>query len=137
MNGADVTLRALERKAEADRRLLDDFIARLNETVGQNSDTSSLRTDAQIASYARLPVNPERPKKKLLILIAGIASLIGAAGIVHLLERSDRSLRGTEEVERLLGIAGLGMLPISKAAQLSAPEAARYGSTYREALTAL
>src|SRR3546814_3956567 len=60
MNGADVTLRALERKAEADRRLLDDFIARLNETVGQNADTSSLRTDAQIASYARLPVNPEQ-----------------------------------------------------------------------------
>src|SRR3546814_1522245 len=44
-----------------------------------------------------------------------------------LFRSSDRSLRGTEEVERLLGIAGLGMLPISKAAQLSAPEAARYG----------
>src|SRR3546814_6312888 len=29
------------------------------------------------------------------------------------------------------------MLPISKAAQLSAPEAARYGSTYREALKAI
>src|SRR3546814_13923852 len=96
MNGADVTLRALERKAEADRRLLDDFIARLNETVGQNADTSSLRTDAQIASYARLPVNPERPKKKLLILIAGIASLIGAAGIVHLLERSEERSVGKE-----------------------------------------
>src|SRR3546814_5598912 len=54
-----------------------------------------------------------------------------------LFRSSDRSLRGTEEVERLLGIAGLGMLPISKAAQLSAPEAARYGSTYREALKAI
>src|SRR3546814_16247016 len=83
MNGADVTLRALERKAEADRRLLDDFIARLNETVGQNADTSSLRTDAQLASYARLPVNPERPKKKLLIMIAEPAPLLGAAGIVR------------------------------------------------------
>src|SRR3546814_17716925 len=62
MNGADVTLRALERKAEADRRLLDDFIARLNETVGHTADTSSLRPDAQIAPYARLPANPERPK---------------------------------------------------------------------------
>src|SRR3546814_4282871 len=47
MNGADVTLRALERKAAADRRLLDDFIARLNEKVGQNADTSSLRTRSE------------------------------------------------------------------------------------------
>src|SRR3546814_11608159 len=94
MNGADVTLRALERKAEADRRLLDDFIARLNETVGQNAETSSLRTHAQIAFYARLPVNPERPKKKLLILIAGIASLIGAAGIVDQIGRASGRERG-------------------------------------------
>src|SRR3546814_17069809 len=84
MNGADVTLRALERKAEADRRLLDDFIARLNETVGPNADTSSLRTDSKHASYARLPRTPERPQKKLLILSTGIAYLNGSAGSCHL-----------------------------------------------------
>jgi len=133
MNSADVTLRALERKAEADRRLLDDFVARYK-TTSQNTDTSSLTPNAHIASYAQLPVRSEQPKKGLLLLVAGIGSLIGAFLVVHFVEKSDRSLHGLEEAEKDLKIAGLGMLPISEAARLSATEAARYGSAYREAL---
>lgn len=135
MNRADITVRALERKAQADQVLLDDFIARLQAT-SQETDTSLLRPTAQIASYAQLPVSPERPKKALLILVAGVASLIGAVLVVHLIEKSDRSLHSLDEVEGHLKVAGLGMLPISEAARLSAVEAARYGSVYREALKA-
>lgn len=135
MNGADVTLRALERSAQADRRVLDDFMARLTTTT-QNADTSWQKPDAQIASYAQLPVVPERPKKLLLILTSGIASLIGAALVVHLLEHSNRSIRSLKEVETQLRIVGLGMLPMSESARLSPSQAARYGSAYREALKA-
>ena len=136
MNSADVTLRALERKAEADRRLLDDFVGRYK-TTSQNTDASSLRPDAHIASYAQLPVRPEQPKRGLLILVAGIGSLVGALLVVHVVEKSDRSLHGLDEIERDLKLPGLGTLPISDAARLSASEAARYGSAYREALKAI
>lgn len=135
MNSADVTLRALERAAQADRRVLDDFMARLT-TTSQNADISWQKPDAQIASYAQVPVVPAKPKKKLLILVSGIASLISAALVIHLVEKSDRSMRNLKDVETHLKIAGLGMIPISEAARLSPPQAARYGSAYREALKA-
>ncbi len=135
MNNADVALRALERTAQADRRILDDFMARLT-TTSQNADTSWQKPDAQIASYAQLPVLPERPKKVLLILVSGIASLIAAGLVVLLIEKSDRSIRSLRELEAQLRISGLGMLPMSEAARRSPAQAARYGSSYREALKA-
>lgn len=135
MNGAGVSLSALEHKAQADRVLLNDFISRF-QAISQKTDASSLSADAQIASYAQLPVSPERPKKFLLILVAGIVGLIGAVVVVLTIEKSDRSLHSLKEIESYLKIAGLGMLPVSKSAQLSAPEAARYGTAYREALKA-
>lgn len=135
MNGADVALRALERTAQADRRVLDDFMTRLTTTT-QNADISWQKPDAQIASYAQVPVLPERPRKGLLILVSGIASLIGSAFVVLLVERSDRSIRSLQEIEAQLGMAGLGMLPMSESARLSPSQAARYGSAYREALKA-
>lgn len=133
MNSAEITLRGLEREAEADRLVLNNFIARFKAT-SQESDAASHRPDAQIVSYAQLPVSPDKPKKGLLILIAGAFSLFGAALVVFVVEKTDRSLHTMEEVEEHLKVTGLGMTPVSKAARLSAPEAARYGFSYREAV---
>jgi succinoglycan biosynthesis transport protein ExoP len=135
MNRSEIKLRALEREAQADRLVLNNVIGRFKE-ASQEGDISSQRPDAQIVSYAQLPVSPDRPKRGLLIVIAGMASLMGGALVALLLENADRSLHGLEEVEELLKVTGLGMLPISKAAQLSPSEAARYGSLYREAAKA-
>jgi capsular exopolysaccharide synthesis family protein len=135
MNRAEITLRALERDAQADRLVLNNFIGRFKETT-QESDVSSQRPDAQIVSYAQLPVNPDRPKRELLVLIASVASLIGGALLVLLVEKADRSLHSLEEVESLLKLTGIGMLPLSNAARISPSEAARYGFSYREELKA-
>jgi succinoglycan biosynthesis transport protein ExoP len=135
MNRSEIKLRALEREAQADRLVLNNFISRFKET-SQEGDISSQRPDAQIVSYAQLPANPDRPKRGLLLLIAGMASLIGGALVVLMVEKADRRLHSLEEVEGRLKVTGLGMLPFSKAAQLSPSEAARYGSSYREAAKA-
>src|ERR1700730_12860501 len=135
MNRSEINLRALEREAQADRLLLDNYIARFKET-SREDDISSQRPDARIVSYAQLPVSPDRPKRGLLILIAGMASLIGGALVALMVEKADRRLYSLEEVEGRLKITGLGMLPLSKPAQLSPSEAARYGSSYREAAKA-
>ncbi len=112
MNRAEIKLRSAEREALAQR------------------------PDARVASHAQLPVSPARPKKGLFIAVAALGSLIGGACLALLLERADRSLHSLAEVEDHLGVRGLGMLPISKGAQLSPCEAARYGSSYREATKA-
>jgi polysaccharide biosynthesis transport protein len=135
MNRSEIKLRALEREAQADRLVLNNFIGRFKET-SQEGDISSQRPDAQIVSYAQLPASPDRPKRGLLLLITGMASLIGGALVVLLVEKADRRLHSLEEVEGRLKVTGLGMLPFSKAAQLSPSESARYGSSYREAVKA-
>jgi capsular exopolysaccharide synthesis family protein len=135
MNRSEINLRALEREAQADRLVLNNYIARFKETSHED-DISSQRPDAQIVSHAQLPVSPDRPKRGLLILIAGMASLIGGALAALMIEKADRRLHSLEEVEGRLKITGLGMLPLSKPAQLSPSEAARYGSSYREAAKA-
>ena len=135
MNRSEINLRALEREAQADRLVLNNYIARFKET-SREDDISSQRPDARIVSYAQLPVSPDRPKRGLLILIAGMASLIGGALVALIVEKADRRLHSLEEVEGRLKITGLGMLPLSKPAQLSPSEAARYGSSYREAAKA-
>jgi len=136
MNRSEIKLRALEREAQADRLVLNNFISRFKET-SQEGDISSQRPDAQIVSYAQLPANPDRPKRGLLLLIAGMASLIGGAVVVLLVEKADHRLHSLEDIEGRLKVTGLGMLPFSKAAQLSPSEAARYGSSYREAAKAI
>jgi capsular exopolysaccharide synthesis family protein len=135
MNNAEITLRTLEREAQADRLILNNFVSRFKE-ASQEADLSSQSADAKIVSYAQLPVQPDRPKKELLILMAGMVSLICGGLLVHLVERADRSLRSLDEVESHLRTVGLGMIPMSKSAELSPSQAARYGSSYREALKA-
>src|SRR5262249_50721296 len=83
MNGREITLRALEREAQADQLVLKNFISRFKE-MSQESDVSSQRADAQIVSYAQLPTKPDRPKRAMLILIAGMASLLAGAVAAHL-----------------------------------------------------
>ena len=133
MNSSEVTLRKLERDAQAERLVLNNFLARFKES-SQEGDVG--RPDAQIVSYAQLPVEPERPKKGLLLAICGVLSLMVGAAAVHLLEKTNQTIRGLQDLDDL-GIPGLGLVPVSRAAQLSPAEAARFGSTYREAVKAI
>jgi len=133
--------------AQLKERDLSDRLGRLQREVtemnrAQNKlrsaerEALAQRPDAQVVSHAQLPVSPVRPKKGLFIAMAAVGSLVGGAILALLIERADRSLRSVAEVEDDLGVAGLGMLPISRGAQLSPCEAARYGSSYREATKA-
>ena len=136
MNRAEIKLRALERDAQADRLVLSNFMSRFKET-SQESDTTSPTPDAQIVSYAKLPVSPDRPKRGLLIIIASVVSVIGGAMVVLLLDNADQRLLTLEQVEERLKLPALGMLTFSQSARLAPSEAARYGTAYREATKAI
>jgi polysaccharide biosynthesis transport protein len=133
--------------AQLKERDLSDRLGRLQQEVTEvnraqiklraaEREALAQRPDAQIVSYAQLPARPDRPKKGLFIAIAAVGSLIGGAFLALLVERADRSMHSLAEVEDELGVAVLGMLPTSKGAELSPCEAARYGSSYREAMKA-
>lgn len=136
MNSAEVTFRALEREVQAERLVLTTFMSRFKE-ASQESDINAQKADVQIVAYAQLPVVPDKPRKAMLLLLGGLGSLLLGMAVVQILDKVNRTIRDTGQLEAQIGIPALGAIPAHRAAQLAPSEAARYGSDYREAMKAL
>ena len=105
---ADVKLRELEREAQANRGLFEQFLGRVKET----SEQQTLQiADARVVAPALPPLKPDRPGTLLLIAIAACGGLILGVVIALILEETRRGFRSLREVSQLLSLPGLGMLP--------------------------
>jgi succinoglycan biosynthesis transport protein ExoP len=115
LNQSDVEVRALQREADANRALFENFLARSKET--QSVDLE--QPNAWIVSTANAPLNPSFPQKVLFIAVA----LVIAAGLgltlVFLAEQLERGMQTQEDIERTLRLPSLGMIPLVKRGRLS------------------
>ena len=57
------------------------------------------------------PDKPVKPNKQLNVMIAFVVGLMAAVGVVFLLEYLDNTIKTTADVEKLLGIPVLGVIP--------------------------
>jgi len=64
-----------------------------------------------IVDTAVTPDNPVKPNKKLNVLIAFVVGLMASVGLVFLLEYMDNTIKSTSDIEKLLGIPVLGVIP--------------------------
>ena len=64
-----------------------------------------------IVDKAVTPTKPVKPNKMLNILIAFVVGLMASVGLVFLLEYMDNTIKSTSDVEKLLGIPVLGVIP--------------------------
>jgi succinoglycan biosynthesis transport protein ExoP len=80
-NGQDVQLRALERDAKSQRDLLEFYLAKYRETTARDS-LGAIPADVRIISRATVSNTPFFPKKRPIVLIAGLATLFIVAGWV-------------------------------------------------------
>lgn len=64
-----------------------------------------------IVDTAVIPDKPIKPNKMLNILIAFVAGLMASLGLVFLLEYLDNTVKTSSDVEKLLGIPVLGIIP--------------------------
>jgi succinoglycan biosynthesis transport protein ExoP len=107
-NAASVKYRTLRQEADVRRTLLDTYLARLSETETKDS---YLEPDATIVSEADVPLDPAYPKRTLLMFLGLLFSgTIGLAAAITL-ELFDSGLRSMDQVERLLGVTPLGLIP--------------------------
>lgn len=58
-----------------------------------------------------IPDKPIKPNKLLNILIAFVAGLMASLGLVFLLEYLDNTVKTSSDIEKLLGIPVLGIIP--------------------------
>lgn len=105
---AEVQLKELEREAEANRALYTAFLTRFKET-GEQGDL--LEPEAQLISPARVPQSPSFPKPKLMTAAGFTASLFLGTLLAFLIEYLDSGLRSCQQIERSLGVRGLGLVP--------------------------
>jgi len=108
--GAEVTLRSLESEVQANKRLYDTLLSRLEETKVQQDDVLNT-ADAQIISRATVPGGPSYPNKRMMILAALVVSGMLGVGLVLLLEFLDSGYRSLSQVEDETGLPTLGLVP--------------------------
>jgi len=104
----EVKLADLQREADANRAIYQDFLARFKETSNQ---VQIQQADARIVSRAREPVAPTYPRSVLVLLAAVVGgTLIGLVAVI-LAEQFDTRLRTTDQVEQISGENVIGVVP--------------------------
>jgi polysaccharide biosynthesis transport protein len=118
-NEARIGLQALERDVQADRDLLSTYLNRAKEIGSQEK---AQQPDARIISQAVLPDEATYPRRQLIFGVALLTSLLMGSLLVFGLEGLDATIRSSEQVEELIGLPSLGLVPA-----IAKPER-RYGS---------
>jgi polysaccharide biosynthesis transport protein len=101
----------LQREVDTNRALFDTFLERLRET----SATADLQTvSARIVDPAMTPGSPVRPNVRRAATSSALLALLAGMGLALLLESLTNTFRSIEDVENLLSLSVLGILPLSK-----------------------
>lgn len=103
-----VTVRQLEREAEATRLLYQNYLARLQETTLQ---PGVHEPDARVLSPAVVPLYPASPKPVLILMLALIVGAGSGCLFVLGQEEFRLRLRNADEARALTGLPVLGTIP--------------------------
>ncbi len=114
-NTDKVQLDALNRDAEANRMLLNTFVARYKEISAQEN-MEVQQPDATVISRAGALSQPTFPKKKPILALAIVASGIIGLLLAFLLEYLIPGYRSGEQIEKVTGLPSLGFVPLLKGA---------------------
>ena len=121
-NQAQVQLRELESNAQTYRAMYDSFLQRYMEAVQQQSFPI---TEARLISPASRPLRKSDPKTLMVLAVSLAGGLVFAFGGAYLRELGDRVFRTSGQVEELLQVNCLAVLPtLKKAAKASRAKAA-------------
>jgi succinoglycan biosynthesis transport protein ExoP len=105
---AEVQLRDLERQAQANRTLYQNFLADYKQTQSQDNFQ---QPDADVVSRAAVPSEPSYPHKSVLILLSAVASFIVGTLLALACENLDVAIRSMDQVRSQLKVHPLGMVP--------------------------
>ena len=100
--------RVLSRDVKTNRHLYDTFLQRMKETsvVGDFQAANARFTD-----LAQPPVEPAKPKKKMIITLAFVATLMLGVMLAFLLDALSDTIATADDVEGRLAQRVIGMIP--------------------------
>lgn len=127
-NRAQIQISQLVRDAESNHMLYESFLESFKKTFSQDNFQQA---DARIIATADVPINPSKPKKKLIVIAVLFLSFVLGVFVVFLLELLNNTFRTPLEVEKILGLKTLAMVP-----RLSKTDAKKPLTYLRENITA-
>lgn len=122
-NQAQVQLRELKSNADATRSLYDNFLLRYTEAV-QQKDSIPI-SEIRLMSPAKTPLESSSPKKLMTLSFAVVIGSLLSFAVAYLREASSRVLRTTSQVEYILNVNCLAMVPRLKITLLTPDYVAR------------
>ena len=107
-NAAELGLSTLETQARATRNIYESFLSR----AAQLANVAGIQEpDASLVSSAEVPLGPSSPQPVRLLAIAGVLSLVLGTVFAVLMERIRGGFSMPEQVESVVGLPLVGMLP--------------------------
>ncbi|MBN7820235.1 GumC family protein [Bowmanella yangjiangensis] len=108
LSSVETEYRRLQREVETNRTLFDSFLGRQKETEVAGDFNSPV---ARFTDYATMPTEAVKPKRKLIVLLAFVAS-IGLGMVVALVfDALNDTVKSPKDVETLLRHRALGYIP--------------------------
>jgi capsular exopolysaccharide family len=112
LNQQAVQYNILKREVETNKELYEGLLQRMKE-IGVASGAHE--NNIAVIDAAQVPPAPFKPKPMLNSLLALLLGTVGGVGLAFFLEYLDNTVRRPEEVETLLGLPTLGVIPRVKA----------------------
>ena len=110
-NQAAIGLRALEREADANKLLLEQFLASFMQASAQEDMRAQL-PDARVVSPAVMPSSPSYPRKTFLVMIALLGSILVGGLLALTIESLDAGFRSAEQIEVLTELPVMAHVPL-------------------------
>jgi succinoglycan biosynthesis transport protein ExoP len=111
MNKNAIFYHTLRTEVENMRTLLSTLVAKQNE-IQVSSQLGGLRTsNIKVVDRALVPPGPYTPNISRNLLMALFFGLFGGLGLIFLVEYLDNTVKGPEDVEKLVGLPSLGIIP--------------------------
>ncbi|WP_298445062.1 polysaccharide biosynthesis tyrosine autokinase [uncultured Ferrimonas sp.] len=107
----EVQYRELQREVESNRRIYETFLNRMKET-GAVADFNAAH--ARFTDLAEPALYPAKPKKKMLLIIAVMASTIFGCVVALAHNALTDTITAGEQVETKLAAKMLGIIPLQK-----------------------
>lgn len=98
----------LNRELTASRELLENVLRQMKETAVSVEGSAS---NVSIVDPAVVPLYPSYPKKKMMVMMGTLLGLAIGLGIAFLLNYLDNTVRTPEDIQYLLQLPTLGVVP--------------------------
>jgi uncharacterized protein involved in exopolysaccharide biosynthesis len=109
LNEREAQALSLQREKESVEELQATVLKRLKETGLTSALTTS---NIRLVEPATLPTYPVRPRSQFIWTIAAIMGLVLGVGVAFLVDSLDTRVRSPEDIERVLGVPIVGVVPV-------------------------